>query len=157
MSKVHLKAWALPTQLCSFRFFDSTLECAAKVFNAGTSYPLCLGRCSQECTAQDVVHVFASLLVPTKGPRTTGQLVWLLTALRMPAGEPCIPKQREKETLGLLRCSLFCELLGGTRRRYSPSTSFFPNELAFPPSFLPVSQTVLSCFLLWFCSSLKLA
>lgn len=98
-----------------------------------------LGRYIWECTPQDVVYVVTSLLVPTKGPWTTSQLGWPVTALRVPGAEPCVPKWKGKLPPWLLHCSLFHDSLGGGRRSYlAPLSASFPMNWHLPfLSYLP--------------------
>lgn len=125
------KAWA-PMELCSFRIFiDIILDRTAEFFcqDLHILYGYCFPeRCIQECTAQDVIYVLVSLLVPSKGPWITIQTGRLLTALRV----PCITKWRGKELLKLLCCNLSCDVVGEARTSHlGPLSAYFPGKWHF--------------------------
>lgn len=132
-----------PTELCSFRFFiDIALDCAAKVFCAGTSYPLRL-----QPPWEVLLGVYwsghglcACLLARAHQRSVNNQPTWVTADCTESAGaEPCIPKRRGKELPGFLRCSLFCNLLAGARRSHlAPLPAYFPKNWHFPLlSYLP--------------------
>lgn len=138
--------------LCFRIFIDITLDCAAEFFCQGL-HILCgfPGRCVQELTAQGVIYVLDSLLVPSKGPWTTIQ-GWATSDCT----ESALDHKVEREGLKLLCCNLFCDVVGEAKKRpLGPLPASFPVKWHFPLlSYLPAK--LWPVLLLWFWSSLEL-
>lgn len=126
-------------ELLSFRIFiDIILDCTAEFFCQELQI-LCgfPGRCIQELTAQGVISVLDSLLVPSRGPWTTIQ-DWVTSDCI----ESALDHKVEREGLKLWCCNLFCDVVGEARKEHLgplpvsftvkwhfPLLSYFPAKL----------------------------